>query len=161
MTLLECSIQTFRPELVDLILSLDLPMEFTLEPGQYGVPGARWTIISKSILRGNAEALQIICNKFLEVQKEYLALGKSLPDVYKPTYTSDDKTYLQLLDDENSHTAFDDDNKYLLNNWSWNEDELDDLEAQNKNNAVTRRGMHKILNDWKKKFDLNNTAHGI
>ena len=66
-----------------------------------------------------------------------------------------------LLDDETSHTAFDHQKKYLLNNWSWNEDELDDLEAQNKNNAVTRRGMHKILNDWKKKFDLNNTAHGI
>ena len=133
-------------------------MEFTHEPGQYGVSDARWTIISKSILRGNAEALQIICNKFLEVQKEHIALGKqpdSLPDVYKPTYISNGQTYLQLLDDENFHSAFDDENKYLLNNWSWNEDELDDLEAQNKDNARTRRRMHKILQEWQKKFDEN------
>ena len=130
-------------------------MEFTLESGQYGVPGARWTIISKSILRGNWEALQRICDKFLEVQKEHLALGKSLPDVYKPTYISDDKSYLQLLDDENSHTAFDDGNKYFLVNWSWNEDELDDLEKQNKNDASTRERMKKILQEWQEKFDQN------
>ena len=91
----------------------------------------------------------------LEVQNDHLARGVPLPEALKPTYISNGQTYLQLLNDENSHTAFDVKNKYLLHNWSWNEDELDDLEAQNKNNAVTRRRMKHILQDWKKKFDEN------
>jgi hypothetical protein len=161
MTLLEVSIQTRRPDIVQLILGLDIPMECNLEPGQHAVTGPRWTIISKLLIRGATEVLKIICNKCLEVQEEHLARGEPLPEALKPTYKSNGQTYWELLDDETSHTAFDHQKKYLLNNWSWNEDELDDLEAQNKNNAVTRRGMHKILNDWKKKFDLNNTAHGI
>ena len=155
MTLLECSIQTFKPEIVELILGLDIPMEVNLEPGQSAVRGHRWTIISKSILRGAAGVLQLICNKCLEVQNDHLARGKPLPDAIKPTYISNGQTYLQLLNDENSHTAFDVNEKYLLHNWSWNEDELDALEAQNKNNAVTRRRMKNILQDWEKKFDQN------
>lgn len=161
MTLLEVSIQTRKPDIVLLVLGLDIPMEVNLEPGQHAVTGPLWSIISKLIIRGAAEILQIICNKCLELQKEHLARGKPLPEALKPTYISDGQTYWDLLDDENSHTAFFDDNQYLLHNWSWDEDELDDLEAQNKNDPATREQMHEILNDWKKKFDLNNTAHGI
>lgn len=161
MTLLEVSIQTRRPDIVLLVLGLDIPMEVNLQPGQFTVTGPRWSIVSLSILRGKTEALQIICNKCLEVQNEHLARGEPLPEALKPTYKSNGQTYWELLHDENSHTAFFDGDQYLLHNWSWDEDELDDLEAQNKNDPVTREQMHEILNDWKKKFDLKNIAHGI
>ena len=92
MTLLDCSLQTFNDDVVKYVLSLNLPFIYdrddfpidNLEPGQQYMikcyAGRRrfhrierinpWTPISKSILRGNLAGLQIVCEKYLGIQKK-------------------------------------------------------------------------------------------
>lgn len=169
MTLLNVAIQTFNPKVLNFILSLDLPIELRIQPGQQdnelvctpkdlpNVAGGTpcWSPVSECLLRGNVQGLSQVCDNFLEEQKKYLKLGKILPDVYRPTYESDHQTYRELLFDRSCHTGFNDANEYLLYNWHWNVVELDELERQNKNDAEIRRQMQEILKKWEMKFNQN------
>ena len=180
MKLLDVAIQTFNDDVMDFVLSLDLPIESPIQPGQQNkelvctledlpnVPGGTpcWTAISIAILRGNVQAVRQISNYCLEQQKKYLTLGKILPDVYRPTFMSDGQTYQQLLFDRSCHTGFNDDDdeqdrEYFLNNWYCEVEELDEIELQNKNKSEDRRKMKEILKEWETQFNQNNAAHRI
>ena len=75
------------------------------------------------------------------MQKDCLAHGKELPDVYKPTYVSGGQTYIQLVDNRNFH-------KHSLNSWIYHEEDREIFQKQNKNALVdvlvSKKDMVKI-----------------
>jgi hypothetical protein len=144
MTLLDLALQTFNDDVVQYVLSLNLPIiydqdeipNYNWEPGQqYIIKNCRrirtmngrhfyrierinpWTPISKCILRGNTGALQRVIEKFLQIQMKNLEDGTDLDKAYTPYQICCKQTYDQLLDDETLNNAKFSEDEFNLNNW--------------------------------------------
>ena len=98
--------------------------------------------------------MQIVCEKFLEIQKKRLIDGIELEDEYKPRHICCKQTYSELVDDATLHHATSDD-EFHLNNWWGGLPDGEELEKQNKNDPGKRDQMKAILLNWQIEYDRN------